>query len=165
MLKKKHSDPFTLLREMTTEMNRMFAESDWPVFNLRTLPDTAPETPSWLPNIDVFERDGKLVTTVDLPGMKKEDVRVEVTDGRLAISGERLATIEEKRDRLYRAEREYGRFCRVVPLPDRVKPEDVQATFVNGVLEVTVPLPAKPESPVINVPVLDQAAVTKKTAA
>jgi HSP20 family protein len=142
----------------------MFAEADWPLFNLRTLPEvSSAHAQTWLPNIDVFERDGKLVTRVDLPGLKKEDVSVEVTDGRLSISGERKATVEEKKDRLYRWEREYGHFCRVVPLPDRVAPADVQASFVDGVLEVTVPLPVKAESPVVTVPIAD--VPQKKTAA
>jgi HSP20 family protein len=81
---------------------------------------------------------------VDLPGMKKDDVSVEVTDGHLTLSGERKHETEEKKDNVYRSEREYGSFYRVVPLPAGVSVEDVKANFADGVLEVSVPLPAKP---------------------
>jgi HSP20 family protein len=83
---------------------------------------------------------------VDLPGLKKEDVSVEVTHGHLALSGERKREKEEKKDNFYHSEREYGGFYRAVPLPEGVKLEDVKATFSDGVLEVSVPLPATPEA-------------------
>lgn len=139
-------DPFALVRQMTSELDRMFDESAWPSFrwpSLRTRP--ALEATTWFPEIDVFEKDNRLVTKVDLPGMKKEDVKVEVADGQLAISGERKSEAEEKKGQFYRCEREYGSFYRAVPLPEGVKIEDVKATFSDGVLEVSVPLPAKPE--------------------
>jgi HSP20 family protein len=100
----------------------------------------------WAPRIDVLERDNRLITRVDLPGTKKEDVTVQVTDGHLELSGERRQEKEEKADDFYRTERQYGRFYRAVPLPEGVKLEDVKATFADGVLEVSVPLPAKPEA-------------------
>ena len=94
----------------------------------------------------MFEKDNRLVTRVDFPGLKKEDVKVEVTDGHLALSGERKRETEEKKDTFYRSEREYGSFCRTVPLPEGVKLEDIKATFADGVLEVSVPLPARARS-------------------
>jgi HSP20 family protein len=139
-------DPFTLMRQITSELDRVFDTSAWPSFGwpvLRARP--AAEAPTWFPGIDVFERDNRLVTKIDLPGMKKEDVKVEVTDGQLAISGERKTEAEEKKDNFYRCEREYGSFYRAVPLPEGVKLEDVAATFSDGVLEVSIPLPAKRE--------------------
>ena len=84
-------------------------------------------------------------TKVDLPGMKKEDITVEMTEGRLILTGERKRESEEKKDNVYRTEREYGGFYRVVPLPEGVKLEDMKATFADGVLEVSVPLPARAE--------------------
>jgi HSP20 family protein len=137
-------DPFALLRQMTSELDRAFV--DWPSFRWPTLGlFAAPEPIAWAPKIDVFEKDGRLVTRVDLPGMKKEDVTVEVTDGYLMLSGERKHEAEEKKDDFYRSEREYGSFYRSVPMPEGVKFEDVKATFTNGVLEVSVPMPAKQE--------------------
>jgi HSP20 family protein len=140
-------DPFGLLRQMTAELDRVFERPfgtafHWP--SLRAV--TLPEGESWAPQIDVFERDNRLVTKVDLPGLKKEDVKVEVTDGHLSISGERKSETEEKKDNVYRCERSYGSFYRAVPLPKGAKIEDVKATFADGVLEVSVPLPAQAEA-------------------
>jgi HSP20 family protein len=140
-------DPFALLGQLTSELDRMFETSAWPSFRwpvFRTRP--AAEAATWFPGIDVFEKDNRLVAKIDLPGMKKEDVKVEVTDGYLAISGERQTEAEEKKENFYRCEREYGSFYRAIPLPHGVKLEDVKATFSDGVLEVSVPLPAKLES-------------------
>ncbi len=133
-------DPFSLLREMTSGFDRFF-EAGWPqVPALRGIREMA----GWTPGIDVFEKDGRLVTRVDLPGVKKEDVKVEVADGHLSISGERKSEAEEKKDQYYRVERHYGSFSRSVPLPKGVKLDDVKATFAEGVLEVSVPLPSAP---------------------
>lgn len=138
-------DPFTLLRQMTSELERAF--DDWPSFRWPSFRAAAlPETVTWSPKIEVFEKNSRLVTRVDLPGVKKEDVSVEVTDGHLTLSGERKRETEERKDDFYRSEREYGSFYRVVPLPEGVKLEDVKATFAEGVLEVSVPLPARPEA-------------------
>jgi HSP20 family protein len=139
-------DPFTVLRQMTTDFDRFFEGAAWPWFQgpaFRARPRA--EVATWVPGIDVFQRDNRLVTRVDLPGMKKEEVKVEVTNGYLVVSGERKNEAEEKTENFYRCEREYGHFYRAVPLPEGVKYEDVKATFANGLLEVSVPLPAKAE--------------------
>jgi len=129
---------------MTSELDRMF--EDWPSLRWPALRGLARENgASWSPKIEVFERDNRLVTSVDLPGMKKEDISVEVADGQLTLSGERKNEREEKKDNVYRSECEYGRFFRSVPMPAGVKPEDVKATFKNGVLEVSTPLPPQPQ--------------------
>ena len=135
-------DAVSVLRQMTAELDRMF--EDWPSLRWPSLRHLAVgASTAWSPRIDVFERDNRLVTRVDLPGMKKEDVTVEVTDGHLTLAGERKRETEEKKDNVYRTEREYGSFYRAVPLPEGVKLEDVKATFADGVLEVSVPLPPK----------------------
>jgi HSP20 family protein len=118
----------------------------------------------WVPEVDVFEKDNRLVTKIDLPGLKKKDVKVEVTDGHLAISGERKTDAQEQNDRFYRCEREYGSFYRAVPLPDVVKLEDVKATFGDGVLEISVPLPAKAEPAVRNVEIQETTNAAKPAA-
>jgi HSP20 family protein len=156
-------DPFALLRQMTSELDRAF--EDWPSFRWPSFGQSAtPETVAWSPKIDVFERANRLVTRVDLPGLKKEDVSVEVTDGHLALSGERKHEKEEKKDNFYRSEREYGSFYRAVPLPEGVKLEDVKATFADGVLEVSVPLPAKPEATVRKVQIEEPKTAAKSAA-
>jgi HSP20 family protein len=137
-LARRGQEPFNLLRQMTDELDRVLTEP-WPMFRLPAVDFTAS---AWAPKVDVVTKDGKLLTRVDLPGMKKEDVKVEVTDGLLTLSGERKKEVKEEKDNYYREEREYGSFCRTVPLPKGVKSDDVKATFTNGVLEVSVPLPA-----------------------
>lgn len=156
-------DPFTLLREMTSELDRVFDEPFWPSFHWPLREFGRTKAIAWSPEIDVFEKDNRLITKVDLPGLKKEDVKIEVTDGYLSISGERKSEAEEKKDNFYRCERDYGSFYRAVPLPEGVKFEDVKATFSDGVLEVSIPLPAKPETKVRKVEI--QEAAKTKTAA
>jgi HSP20 family protein len=129
---------------MTSDLERAFerpfrTDFRWPSLRRFAFTDAS----DWAPEIDVFERDNRLVTKVDLPGLRKEDVKVEATDGHLTISGERKSETEEKKDNVYRCERSYGSFYRAVPLPEGAKLEDVKATFTDGVLEVSVPLPAK----------------------
>jgi len=134
----KAASPFGLLRQMTAELDRVF-DDPW----TRRWPGVRIEDRMWAPKVDVVEKDNRLITRVDLPGVKKEDVSVEVTDGQLILSGERKSETEKKNDgNVYRAECQYGSFYRAVPLPEGVKPEDVKATFANGVLEVSLPLPA-----------------------
>jgi HSP20 family protein len=157
------TDPLTLLKQMTSELDRMFDEPflsfNWPSFK------KLPAPTAWSPKVDVFEKDNRLVTRVDLPGLKKEDVTVEVTDGYLAMSGERKRESEEKKEDYFRSEREYGSFYRALPLPEGVTLEDVKATFANGVLEVSVPLPAKPENKARKVEIQEPGKTAAKTAA
>jgi HSP20 family protein len=161
-------DPFSLLRQMTSEFDQLFGEpffaaNRWPTFRAFAMPEVV----AWSPKVDVFEKDNRLITRVDLPGLKKADVKVEVTDGQMVLSGERKRETEEKKDTFYRSEREYGSFYRVVPLPEGVKFEDIKATFADGVLEVSVPLPVKAETTIRNVEIEEPAiaAKTTKTAA
>lgn len=125
------SNPFSLMRRMTEEMDRAFTE-----FNAST-----GDSGVLAPAIDVAQQDGRYVVRADLPGLKLDDVKVEARDGALIIEGERRFEHEEDRGRIHRAERRYGRFYRVVPLPDEANIEKAQAKFENGVLEVTVPVP------------------------
>ena len=156
----KREEPFNLLRQMTNEFDRMFDEP-WSFFRL---PAATFQNAGWAPKVDVVTKDNKLVTRIDLPGMKKEDVNVELIDGLLTLSGERNKEFKEEKDNYFREEREYGSFCRRVPLPKGVKPEEVKATFVNGVLEVTVPLPAAAETAAKKIAITDGAPAATKAA-
>jgi HSP20 family protein len=95
----------------------------------------------WWPPMDVSEREGKLVVHADLPGIDKNDIKVEVQDGALTIRGERRREHEEERGGYRRSERTHGSFCRTIELPPGVKPEQVKAQFRDGVLEVSIPMP------------------------
>jgi HSP20 family protein len=133
-------------RPITSELDRFFEELRLPFRFAWPRGFGEVNVKEWFPEIDVFERDNTLVTRVDLPGLKKEEVNVEVVDGVLIISGERANEVKEDEDNYYRCERTFGNFTRTVPLPEGVTFKDVKANFVNGVLEVIVPLPVKVET-------------------
>ena len=97
----------------------------------------------WVPPMDLVETDDHLVLRADLPGMKREDVEIEIKDGALTVSGERKAEHEENAEGYYRVERAYGRFSRSLTLPDGISPDAVEASFADGVLEVRIPKPAE----------------------
>jgi HSP20 family protein len=101
------------------------------------------QVPLGTPRLDVYEQDGYLVVKAEVPGVKKEDLQVELDNGDIVIQGETRAENEVKEDQYYRMERRLGRFYRRVPLPFDVKPEDIQAKLNDGVLEVRVPKPAE----------------------
>lgn len=100
----------------------------------------------WVPTIEVSEADGQLVVRADIPGVDREQIEVEIDDGQLIISGERKEEHEERRGGIYRTEVRYGRFHRAIPLPDGAHPEQAQATFNNGVVEIRIPRPARQQA-------------------
>ena len=144
--------PFTFMRRFSEEMDRLFEDfgmgRGWlaPTFG-RNLPSSLREFgPSiWSPQVEIFERGGQLVIRADLPGLTKDDVKVEVTDDLITISGERRQEQEENREGYYRSERSYGSFYREIPLPEGVNADNARATFRDGVLEVTMPAPERAE--------------------
>ena len=150
----------SLLRQMTSELEHLFEEPMWPSLRWPTLGRSF-AIGRWAPEIDVFENDNRLVTKIDLPGMKKDDVKVEGVDGCLSISGEGKTEAEEKKENFYRCEREYGSFYRSVPLPAGAKIEDIKATFADGVLAVSVPLPAPAEAKAHKVEIEEPAKAAK----
>jgi HSP20 family protein len=79
----------------------------------------------------------------DLPGLKKEDIKIDVTDSALTIEGERREDHEEDREGYYRSERSYGSFYRVVPLPEGAITDSAKAHFNDGVLEIVVQAPPR----------------------
>ena len=95
----------------------------------------------WAPEIELYQRNNELVVRADLPGMKKEDVSVEIGEEQITISGERRQEQESERGGVYRSERRYGTFQRTIPLPSGAMADQAKATFTNGVLEVTMPSP------------------------
>jgi len=99
----------------------------------------------WSPQVEMFERKNEIVVRADLPGLKKDDVKVEVAENGITIEGERKHENGKKVESYYRSERSYGKFYRRLPLPDGVEPEDATATFQDGVLEVSMPAPKRTE--------------------
>jgi HSP20 family protein len=96
---------------------------------------------AWAPKVDVTQRGNELVVRADLPGVNADDVVVEISDDAITISGERQQEREEDRGSVYRYERTYGAFYRVIPLPEGAMADQATATFKNGVLEIVVPAP------------------------
>jgi HSP20 family protein len=121
-------------REMEERMDRLFAEA----FG-RPWRQLAPVEGAWLPTVELFEREGTLVLRAELPGMKREDIAVEVTDNTLIIAGERKTEQEVKEKDYYRCERSYGSFRRAIALPTGVDTDQIAATYKDGILEVTLP--------------------------
>jgi HSP20 family protein len=97
----------------------------------------------WAPELETFLRDDQFVIRMDLPGVNKEDVNVEVTDDAVVIHGERQQTHEEDRDGFYRSERSYGRFYREVQLPEGAQMDTAKANYRDGVLEISVTAPPR----------------------
>jgi|SRR5579872_1493343 len=126
-----NANPFTLMRRLTEEMDRAFEN-----FGGRR----GSELDQWLPAVEVSERDGKLQIVADLPGVKEQDVKVEVTDEGLVIQGERKREHEENREGYYRSERIYGQFYRLIPLPENANLDQARAEFHDGELRITIPV-------------------------
>jgi len=144
------SDPFALgsenpMQRLAREMDRWFhggrdvREGHWP-FGRR---DAASGMRPWNPEVETFQRGDQFVARADLPGMKKEDITVNITDEALTIEGERRQEHEHQGEGLYRSERTYGRFYRAIPLPEGAIAETAHATFNNGVLEVILQAPPR----------------------
>jgi len=139
-LQKRHTaDPLAFMRRITEELDRAFGPREDPPW----APELYPRM--WAPQIEVFERNEKFFVRVDLPGLKKEDVKIEVTHDELTIEGERKLEKEEKEEGAYRTERTYGRFFRRIEIPEYVKAENAVAVFKNGVLEIEMPAIPIPE--------------------
>ena len=92
-----------------------------------------------MPSLDVYEEEDSVVVKAELPGMKKEDVEVNLAGETLTIKGEKKDEKEVKEDNYYRRERSYGSFLRSVGLPCEVKSDEIKASFKDGVLEIRMP--------------------------
>ncbi|WP_157953561.1 Hsp20/alpha crystallin family protein [Zobellella maritima] len=132
------------LARLQQDMERLFERNlrrfgsdlplgDWPAFS------------QLKPSIDISEREGCYLISVEIPGVKKEDVTLTQEGDRLVIRGEKKHEHEEKSDTLHRIERSYGHFQRVLTLPADARTEDISAQFKDGVLKVEVPRQANAE--------------------
>ena len=125
-------DPFTELSELRSRFfDRMFDE--WADGRER----------AWTPAIDVVREDDHLVVRADIPGIKPEEVKIEVEDDILTVSGEHRESKEEKDKNYMRRERRSGSFSRSMALPAGLDPKKIKAKAHDGVVEVTIPLPKK----------------------
>jgi HSP20 family protein len=144
--------PFGLMRRLSDDMDQLFGQLTGGVVTGNrgsgglASPVTLSPPVEWMPALEIFERDGKLVVQADLPGVAADDVTIEIDDNMLTVSGERREEIEVDDAGFRRTERRYGRFSRSVALPEGAKPEEAQAACRDGVLEITVPLQQQQQS-------------------
>jgi HSP20 family protein len=133
-------NPFRAMQRFANEIDRMFADIGIGRHMSLPLPRTT-DVDLWAPDIDVVQRNNELTIKADLPGLRREDVLIDITDDAVTIQGERKLEREEEREGIYRTERSYGSFCRVIPLPEGAMTDQAKATFRDGVLEVIMPAP------------------------
>jgi HSP20 family protein len=150
-------NPFAAMRRWSEDMDRLFQDFGFgqlgfgrsPFRDVGMLGDRLgsgqDDVGGWSPQVEAFRRGDNFVVRADLPGMKKDDVTVEVENNLLTISGERADEREENRDGFYRSERSYGQFYRAIPLPEGVNADQCEATFKDGVLEVSLKAPQQRE--------------------
>jgi HSP20 family protein len=131
--------PFAMFRRMQEDMDRLFGgfgRRGW-------MSPFGEEAVEWSPAIEAFQRGNEFVVRADVPGLSRDDLNVEIGEDRLTIRGERKYDKEEEREGVYRSERAYGSFCRVIPLPDGAVADSAKANFADGVLEVVVQAPSQ----------------------
>ena len=143
-------DPFREMEEMQNRLLTLFGRR-WPA--LRVQPDEEFALMEWLPPVDIEEDNREYIVKAELPGMKKEEVKLKVEGGTLTISGERKAEKEEKDKKYHRLERSYGTFQRSFTLPEGTQPEKISAEFKDGVLLVHLPKDEKAKPRAIEVTV------------
>ncbi|MCD6455884.1 MAG: Hsp20/alpha crystallin family protein [Methanophagales archaeon] len=132
-------DPFEELRRMQERMYRIFREIEPSFMERKMLPATGGELATVEPFVDVIDRGDKVVVAADVPGVEKEDLSVNISGDRLEISAERKKEAEEKKEGYVRRERTYTSYYRSIPLPTEVDGDKADATFENGVLEISMP--------------------------
>jgi len=125
--------PFSMMRKLNEDMDRIFGRSGYPSMEI------------WQPAIEVEEQPGQLKITAEVPGLNKEDIKVSVTNDVLTIEGERKQEKEEKRKGYYHSERSYGKFSRIIVLPDGANTDQATAQLNNGTMEIIVPIPERKE--------------------
>ena len=133
--------PFALMRRFNEEMERFFDDFFGSTQTYGLTRSGRGDT--WWPDMEVFDRDGKIVVRAELSGMKRDDVRVEVRDDQLCISGERRHEQEHSEGSYYTQERQYGSFCRTIPLPAGANADTISATFKDGLLTIEIEAPER----------------------
>lgn len=137
ILARREDDPFYAVRR---EMDRVFDDFFGGGFGLTPFRSGFMESfGDFSPRVDVTENEKEVRITAELPGLEEKDIDVSLSNDVLTISGEKKAEREDKGDNYYRMERSYGSFHRSIPLPTEVDTDHCDATFKNGVLQITLP--------------------------
>lgn len=134
--------PFRMLERFANEIDSVFDDfglgRTWLSRGNRT---PTPSADVWVPQVEVTQQANELVVRADLPGMKKDDIQVDITDNEVTLSGERRREEETEKGGLYRSERSYGFFTRSIHLPEGAMTDQAKASFKDGVLEIRMPAP------------------------
>lgn len=128
-------NPWRDFSSLQNRVNRLFDET----LGSFTGDQEALDTYEWAPTVDIYEEDKNYVFEADLPGFKKEDIKIDIKNNTLNISGERKSDSKVNEDNYVRVERRYGRFSRSFTLPNIVDAEKIKANYKDGVLKLTVP--------------------------
>ena len=99
----------------------------------------SPAAGTWQPAVDVYETEDSYVLKADLPGVNKEDIKIDVNNNALTIKGEKKLEEKTEKDNYMRVERSYGSFTRTFTLSDKVDSGNIKAAYKDGVLELTLP--------------------------
>ncbi|MBI5787485.1 MAG: Hsp20/alpha crystallin family protein [Candidatus Schekmanbacteria bacterium] len=126
-------DPFRDLMNLQDRMNKLFDESLH-----RVTPDDKLHS-TWNPAVDIYETKDKFIVLAELPGMKHEDIQVEINNNTLTLRGERKLENEIKEESYHCLERSYGSFSRSFCLPATIRQENIKASLKEGVLELIIP--------------------------
>ena len=142
------TSPFSFMRRFSEEMDRLFEDFG---FGRSVFPWVSTGggrisrgefgRAAWNPPIEMFTRGDQLVVRAELPGLAKDDVKVECTENAIIIEGERRHEHKEEHEGRIHSEMSYGRFYRSIPLPEGVSPDSAKATFKDGMLEITLKAP------------------------
>ncbi|MDD2914400.1 MAG: Hsp20/alpha crystallin family protein [Gallionella sp.] len=143
-------DPFKELEDVSERLNRIFGRTAAINESSREMLAVA----DWMPSVDISETDTAYLIKGEIPGVKKEDVKVTIQDGMLTIQGERKQEKEDKGKKFHRVECCYGSFMRSFRVPDDADENSVKAEFKDGMLNVTLAKSEKAKPKQINVSVL-----------
>jgi HSP20 family protein len=127
-------EPFGDMLSLREEIDDLFND-----FFRRVPSEGVPREGLWYPAIDIEETQDAFKLSAELPGMKKDEIKISFSDGRLSIEGERKLEKEEKDKTYHRIERSYGRFKRMVSIPREVQADKAIAAYEQGILTITLP--------------------------
>jgi HSP20 family protein len=129
-----HWEPFAELAELRSRFDRMFGDV------------TNGHDREWMPAIDIRREDDRIVVHADMPGIKPDEIKIEVVDDALTLSGRHEEQEERKEADYVRRERRVGTFSRTIALPQGIDAKQIKAHTRDGVLEVDIPLPKESAS-------------------
>ncbi|HEY1511505.1 MAG TPA: Hsp20/alpha crystallin family protein [Solirubrobacteraceae bacterium] len=154
-------EPAREMQSLQSEMNRLFST----FFEPTASRGNGNVLRRWTPAMDLVETDEHYVLKADLPGVAESDVKIELDDSVLTVSGERKAGHEENKQGYYRVERSYGAFTRTLTLPEGVDGDSIKASFDKGVLEVRIPKPEQRQPRKVEISVSASAPAVETTEA